>query len=295
MEIRGITVRNDQLEEIAGITPEYPFVMHHADMRVTHIPWHWHEEVEFSYVEQGSMKVSTVNQIYEFMPGEGFFINSNILAAMEASGSSPHVINVSYLFHPVFLGGHFKSIFETKYVTPVLRDRRFDLVELRGKTPVQKKMLSLMKRASHLQDHKDSEFLMRNLFSEIWLLLLEEIRTLEKEQPPIKPVRQDRIQTMLAFIQSSYTEHLTLEDIAASAAISPRECTRCFKNTIHKTPFQYLMEYRIDAAEHLLKTTRESVVDIALKCGFSNSAYFGRIFREMKGITPGAFRRKHSS
>lgn len=38
MEIKGITVRNDLLEEVAGITPEYPFTMHHADMRTTHIP-----------------------------------------------------------------------------------------------------------------------------------------------------------------------------------------------------------------------------------------------------------------
>ena len=38
MEIRGIKIHNNQLEEIEGITPEYPYVMHTADMRRTHIP-----------------------------------------------------------------------------------------------------------------------------------------------------------------------------------------------------------------------------------------------------------------
>lgn len=292
MEIKSIRVKSDQAEEIAGITPEYPFVMHQADMRTTHIPWHWHEEIEFSYMESGSMKVSTVNRTYEFLPGEGYFINSNILAAMEASGEAPRVINISFLFHPVFLSGHFRSIFETKYITPVIRDRRFDLIELRGENSTQKKMLSLLRKASHLQAQKDSELLMRNLFSEIWMLLLEEIRTLENEKTALKPVEQDRIQTMLSFIQANYAEHLTLADIASAAAISTRECTRCFKNTIHKTPFEYLMEYRIESAEHMLRTTDESILDIALKCGFSTSAYFGRIFREINRVTPGAYRKK---
>lgn len=82
-----------------------------------------------------------------------------------------------------------------------------------------------------------------------------------------------------------------MSDIAASAAISTRECTRCFKNTIHRTPFEYLLDYRIDMAEKLLKNTDEPVLDIALKCGFTNSAYFGKIFKKQRKTTPGAYRR----
>ena len=276
---------------MAGITPEYPFVMHCADMRTTHIPWHWHEEVEFSYVRSGSMRVTTVNQVYEFRQGEGFFVNSNILAAMEASGDSPHVINESYLFHPVFLSGHFRSIFETKYVLPLIRDKRFDIVEFRGETPEQKRILSLLNKAPVIQEEQAVEFRMRNLFSEIWLLLLEEIRSLEDTHTPLKPVDQDRIQTMLSYIQRHYADRISLTDIAGAAAISTRECTRCFKNTIHRTPFEYLMDYRIEMAEKLLKNTDDSIVDIALKCGFSNGAYFSKIFREQRQLTPGAFRK----
>lgn len=222
MEIRGITVSSDQLEDVAGITPGYPFAMHHADMRTTHIPWHWHEEVEFSYIRSGTMRVTTVNQTYEFRQGEGFFINSNILATMEACGDAPHVINEAFLFHPVFLSGHFKSVFETKYVTPVIRDRRFDIVEFRGSTPAQKKILTLLRKVPLIQDDENSEFLTRNLFSEIWLLLIEAIRLLKEQHTPLKSAAQDRIQTMLAYIQANYAEHMSLSDIAASAAISTR-------------------------------------------------------------------------
>ena len=144
----------------------------------------------------------------------------------------------------------------------------------------------------HIQEEENSEFLTRNVFSEIWLLLIEEIHALEKERPSLKLIEQDRIQTMLSYIQHNYMEHISLSDIAASAAISTRECTRCFKNTIHRTPFEYLLDYRIDMAEKLLKNTDEPVLDIALKCGFTNSAYFSKVFREHRSITPGAFRKK---
>ena len=67
----------------------------------------------------------------------------------------------------------------------------------------------------------------------------------------------------------------SLRRCAASAAISTRECTRCFKNTIHKTPFEYQMDYRLDMAEKMQKNTEEPILDIAMTCGFSNGAYFG--------------------
>ena len=79
---------------------------------------------------------------------------------------------------------------------------------------------------------------------------------------------------MISYIQNHYMEHVSLADIAGAAAISTREGTRCFKNTIRRTPFEYLMDYRIEMAEKLLSDTEEPVTDIALKCGFSNGAYF---------------------
>ena len=45
-----------------------------------------------------------------------FSANYFYLSKLEACGDAPHVINEAFLFHPVFLSGHFKSVFETKYV-----------------------------------------------------------------------------------------------------------------------------------------------------------------------------------
>lgn len=98
---------------------------------------------------------------------------------------------------------------------------------------------------------------------------------------------------MLTFIRQNYREKLSLEDIARSASISKSECLRCFRTGIDRTPFEYLQDYRIEMAERLLRTTDDSILDIALQTGFSNSAYFGKIFREVHGISPGIYRKEY--
>ena len=291
MEIR---VKGNQLEEIEGLYADYPYVFHHADLKYTYIPWHWHEEFEFDYVVSGRVKLVTANDSYEFSKNEAFFMNSNVLCTMEnVSGSEPAVID-SHLFHPVFLGGHFKSRFSTKYLEPVLQNKNLDILEIRGKSGRQCGILTKLKQAAYLQKSEDMEFQTRNLFSDIWLLLLEEIKDLEAQRTPVKLVSQDRIQTMMSFIQQNYQDKISLEDIASSSAVSRRECLRCFRQCIGKTPYDYLMEYRIGAAAKMLKATDASVTSVAERAGFSNSAYFGKIFKKETGMTPGEYRKMYS-
>jgi len=287
-----IKVRENQLEEIEGLTTEYPYTYHYADFTDTNVPWHWHEELEFGYIVNGALVLSTTNQSSVFRKGEGFFINTNVLCTVHAAEEGIAVLD-SHLFHSTFLGGHFKSVFFTKYLEPVLQNKHLEILEIRGKNQRQKKILSLLRQAALLQRKEDTEFQTRNTFSDIWLLLLDELRETEFPSGSPKSADRERIQTMIAFIQQNYQEKLSLEDIAHSASVSKSECLRCFRNSIHRTPFEYLLDYRIETAERLLKTTTLPVLDIALQTGFSNGAYFGKMFKNAKGVPPGLYRKNH--
>ncbi len=290
MEIR---VRGNQLEEIEGMSVEYPYVYHHADMRETFVPWHWHEEVEFGYLTNGKMKIITANNTYLLQKNEGYFINSNVLCTMENIEGEPPGILDSQLFHPIFLGGHFKSVFMTKYLDPVLQNKGLEVLEIRGGTEGQKKLLKKLRQVSYLQKTENIEFQTRNLFSEIWLLLLEEIQNQETVHLPRKTVDQGRIQSMMSFIHQNYQEKISLEEIAACADVSKRECVRCFQKCIRKTPYEYLLEYRVEMAQKLLRGTDMPIIDIALRTGFSNGAYFGKVFKKACGKTPGEYRKQN--
>lgn len=287
MEIR---IKENHQESVAGITMEYPYAYHHVDVKKTKIPWHWHEELELGYISQGALKLSTTEKDYAFEKGQGFFMNTNVLSAMSSMGEL--CILESHLFHSVLLGGHFKSFFETKYMVPVLHNRKVEVLELKGETALQKKILNKMKTLTGIQSQENMEFQTRNLLGEIWLLLGEEIKSQSFTQPRVSRASQERIQIMLSFIQKNYEKKITLEMLAAEAAISPRECLRCFRECIHKTPMEYLLDYRMEKAKKLLEMGELPVTLIAANTGFSSPAYFTKVFRERMGLPPSVYRQK---
>lgn len=286
MEIR---LNSSGLEDIEGLTVEYPYVLHRVDLSTVKIPWHWHEEVEFIYVREGRMRLQTAGKTWQFGKGEGFFINTNVMCSMDCE---ERCLVDSHLLHKTFLGGHFKSIFETKYLDPVLKNRSLEILELRGESEQQQKLLARLREAARLQEKENTEFQTRNLFSEIWLLLLEEIAVLEYERPAVDTVHQERLQAMLAFIGQNYQRKLSLDEIAASAHVGRRECLRCFRSCMQKTPFEYLLEYRVEMSKKLLKNPKVSVMEAAVQTGFSSAAYYGKIFRRLCGMTPGEYRKQ---
>ncbi|MDY5020935.1 MAG: AraC family transcriptional regulator [Blautia sp.] len=285
-----IKITSSQMEQIEGLTPEYPYTLHRINLDDTVIPWHWHQELEFIYVLEGNVKLKTSARSYSFGENEAFFMNTNTLCALE---NINHCRLESHLFDKTFLGGHFRSIFETKYLNPVLQNNKIDVVIIRGETENQKRMLKKLQQLGVLQNKTDVEFQTRSILSEIWLLLLEEIKNMDEQDVMANTQNQERLMTMLSFIHENYSKKLNLAEIAQSASVSKRECLRCFQNGIHESPFDYLIGYRIECAKKLLRSTDMPITEIALETGFSNNAYFSKIFRRECGETPRKYRDYH--
>ena len=96
---------------------------------------------------------------------------------------------------------------------------------------------------------------------------------------------------MMEFIASHYQEKLTLKQIADSSFISPRECNRCFQETLGQSPFSYLINYRLHKACSLLSHTSLTVTQVSAACGFSSSSYFTHIFHQTFGCTPREYKK----
>jgi AraC family transcriptional regulator len=63
-----------------------------------------------------------------------------------------------------------------------------------------------------------------------------------------------------------------------------------FKGAIGTSPYQYLLQQRIERAKLLLKQKERSIVDIALECGFNSHSHLSKQFRQLTGMTPKAYR-----
>lgn len=281
----------NQVEQIDGMTTEYPYCLHKRDLTDFVIPWHWHEELELGYIEDGTSKITTVGEEYIIHQGDGFFVNSNVMLTKENANPGSKALEINHIFHPIFLGGHFKSRFETKYVDPITNNRQIEVHVIRRGRPTTDKILSNLYRLCEMQSQNDMEFQTRNLLSETWLLLLEEIR--ENYQKNIfKTEQQDRLRNMLSFVHAHYSEHISVAQIAEATGVSEREVTRSFQRGIHKSPVEYITAYRLNEAKKLLINSSLTITEISYQCGFSDSAYFGKVFRKVFRITPKDYRAK---
>lgn len=285
-------IDDNQVEQIHGMTAEYPYCMIISDMTAFTVPWHWHEELELGYVETGVNIIQTDNASYTIHQGEGFFINSNVMDTKLNGIPGEVTIEVNHLFHPYFLGGHFQSRFFRKYINPVINNRQIEVHVIRDMTAPGEKILKNLKFLKQIQEKENQEFQTRNLLSETWLLLMEELeQSCGHSQLPEN--NQHRIRAMISFIHHHYPEKLSLKDIASSANISEREASRCFKKHLKKSPCDYLTTYRLEEARKLLFQTELTVTEIGYRTGFSTSAHFGQVFRRAFGMSPLEYRASH--
>ncbi len=287
---KEFVVDRNQVEQIDGMTTDYPYCMHERDLSNIMIPWHWHEELELGYIQKGTSKIITLDKTFEVHQGDGFFINSNVMDMKKNATPGTSVLKINHIFHPVFLSGHFKSIFETKYITPITNNHTITVHVIRRGHKTSNQLLDHLVTLHALQAQNDKEFHTRNLLSECWLLLIQELKEHVITADTIPPIMQDRLQNMISYIHQNFPHKITAAQIAASAHISEREAVRIFQKNIGMSPIEYLLSYRLNESLKHLSSNSMSITEISYACGFSESAYFGKLFKKQYGQTPTEYR-----
>jgi len=95
---------------------------------------------------------------------------------------------------------------------------------------------------------------------------------------------------VLDHVEANFGQPITIEDLAGVAGISPAHFSRLFKEVLGDSPYQFVMEYRVEQAKKMLADREQSLIDVALSCGFSDQPHLGRIFKRLTGATPKEYR-----
>lgn len=283
-------------EKIFEMKPGYPYIIRNVyPQRGKSLiaPWHWHEELELIYVKKGAVTYNTPHSSLQIREKNGVFTNSNVLHQFLSCKSDSETSYDVYMFRRNFLAEE-GSLLDKKYVSPLLLSTAASTLPLSQSDPVQKRILDHLLLLSELKQEGTFgyELRSRNLMSEIWLSLTETANIAFDSAPAAASLREDRLKKMLLYIQEHYMLEISLNDISNSANISEREALRCFQEGLHTSPFVYLREYRVQTACSLLQNTTDKITEIALKCGFASSSYFGKVFRGQMGCTPLEYRNR---
>ena len=100
------------------------------------------------------------------------------------------------------------------------------------------------------------------------------------------------LSAVFKFIEANYNQGITLSDVAVAVGYSPAYLTNRVKRETGQTVNRWIIERRLAAARLLLKTTNNSVEQIATEVGYQNACHFFRQFRQYTGTTPQAWRKK---
>lgn len=94
------------------------------------------------------------------------------------------------------------------------------------------------------------------------------------------------------YIHRCLTESLTLNGIADAVGVSPTYFSAVFKQVNGVTLWEYINEKRIETAMQIFDSkSGDNVLDVALQCGFNNTAHFNKMFRKYTGRTPSEYRK----
>ena len=95
---------------------------------------------------------------------------------------------------------------------------------------------------------------------------------------------------VIEYMEANYAENMYIETLSAMACMSKRNFMRTFKGAVGLSPIHYLRQVRLQQARKMLRETTDQISGIALSCGFTDSNYFIKSFRQAYGTTPYRFR-----
>ena len=251
--------------------------------------WHWHPEIEITYVQKGTMCYKVNHMVYHLKEGDIVFNNSGALH----SGTMENQKDCAYIpvtFDSRLIYGFFQSTVNSKYVDPVIQDSMLPAICIDQSEPWHKPFREYLLRIIDL-DEKKPDFYELDIticLQSMWRLLLEHI-TYEPQASRENSLEYDRIKKILSYIEENYQNKITLNDIAGHIHLCENECTRLFKRHMNTTLFAFLQEYRIERSLEFLQDD-QPVSAVADKAGFSDPNYYSKVFAKIKGCSPREYR-----
>ncbi|CCG99108.1 MmsAB operon regulatory protein [Fibrella aestuarina BUZ 2] len=96
------------------------------------------------------------------------------------------------------------------------------------------------------------------------------------------------------YIETNFHLPLTVEQIAEQANMSKRNFIRRFKQATQNTPQEYLQRVKVESAKKALEKDTNDIATVMYDVGYNDAKTFRKVFRQVTGLTPQAYRRKYN-
>lgn len=261
-------------ETIQKYIPDYYYskvvdIVGHASTR------HVHKEFEIYYMKEGGCTYHIEDATYKVKPGDVVLIPGNT-SHRTTYGGAAHtrlLVNCSYEYIPV-----------------AVRERMQSIGHLYRNHKVISQMEELFAKIEYEYSHADvlSAEVLKCFTAELLFVILR-----HKNEHEMKAVVGDFTTTVKEYIQNNYMNEVKLSSIAEMLSVSQEHLSRVFKQDTGIGFKEYLVRFRLQRAEEMLRhETGRAVSEVAYACGFNDGNYFSYTFKKNYGFSPTEVRRK---
>lgn len=287
--------QNSSLQEpITHITQSRPFSFHHTVVPPESelvLYLHWHNEIEFLYIERGETIFCIEERKYHLKTGDAIFVPPNMLHMAEGINGSEcdfyAVVCSTYFLSDSHINPHY-----AKYSNPIMHHNLGCPLHLTPSVAWHKDILKYIKDMLQISlgNLEQWELQLHGTLLIIWQMLYNNhLSKIENSVNVTGLVAQ--LDNSIRYMHSFYNDEITLQQLADLSHLSEGQFCRLFKQLTSFTPFSYLNRYRILKSCEYLSSTTKKVGEIASLCGFNNISFFNREFIKYIKVTPSAYRK----
>ena len=267
--------------------PEQEALVYQEDHeRIFYDQLHQHEEVQISYIKEGSGTLIVADTVNDYKPRDILVIGEHVPHVFKSDPeASDRSIMYTLFFTKSSFGREFFGLNDMNALQQFFTESEYGM-KVHTHYGQLAEYFELLKEQNQLQR-------VASLLNIINLLLHVEKKALSSfvYRKNYTDVEGKRMNAVFEYALEHFHESFTLDVIAEKANMSKNAFCRYFKKRTNKTFFQFLIEIRIEHACKLLFRDGElSVSAISELCGFTNIANFNRKFKELKGVTPSHYR-----
>jgi len=281
------------LKEITPLTQSDCFSLFSRLRKEFDFPIHFHEVFELNFIQNAAGARRVVgDHVEEIENTELVLIGPNLQHGWFTHNCKDKIINeITIQFHRDLFDDKFLHRNQMSFIRALLERSS------RGILFSQATALSIMPRLIQLP-HKHGFDSVLELMSILHDLSTSgDFRTLSDVSFNTETLSYNsrRIEKIMAYLNNSFNEPITLGDAAKIAGMADVSLSRFFKLRTGKTFIDTLNEVRLGHASRMLIETTDSINEVAYKCGFNNMSNFNRIFKKKKHSTPKEFRQTYTS
>jgi AraC-like DNA-binding protein/anti-sigma28 factor (negative regulator of flagellin synthesis) len=258
--------------------------------------FHFHEECQLAYIIKGSGKRVVGDSVENFEEDEMVFIGANVphvwynISETSAKKTESSSVSISLFISPEKLLSHLGAIGDTQKIEQLFQKAERGMY-ITGAS--KKKLAGLLLNAAK---ENGIQYNITLLTIVQLLSTTEEYRLLAASDYTnnFQHKENERMNDVYRYLIKNYTREISLNKVAAVAAMNPNAFCRFFKTHTQKSLIQFINEIRIGQACKLLNNKNLSITQIAYQCGYNNVSNFNRFFKIVKKTSPREYRKQLS-